>query len=208
MLKDTGGAMPWPTRLLIFLSDAIRHPAFYLGFILLGGLFVGGLRQILTRPELRRRWTHRIHRLPLLGTTLRLISLTRFAQNFYVTHRVGLPVIQCLEFSSQATNDPCLIHDLEGVIESVKEGSMIGQALLESGSFPSTFCQAISAGEESGSLDDMLQSMARMYQVDLEHNLELMTKSLEPIMLGIVGSIVAFTVVATLLPMLKVIESL
>ena len=66
----------------------------------------------------------------------------------------------------------------------------------------------MAAGEESGKLGDMLESMARMYQVDLEHGLEVLTKSLEPLMLGFVGCIVAFTVVATMLPMLKVMDSL
>ena len=116
--------------------------------------------------------------------------------------------MQSLDYASQATADPSLIEDVRGVMERVKEGDLIGTALQESGGFPGAFCQSVAAGEESGKLGDMLESMARMYQVDLEHGLEVLTKSLEPLMLGFVGLIVAFTVVATMLPMLKVMDSL
>lgn len=208
ILRETGGALPWPTRVLTLFSDGLRHP---LAYLVLAALALGGallLFKIWSHPPWKKRCLRLLHRLPLVGPTLKLVSLTRFAQNLYVTHHVGLPILQGLEYSSQATDDPCLIEDIAWVMEQVKEGEMLGQTLQHSGGFPSAFCQAIHAGEESGSLDDMLQSMAGMYRVDLEHNLELMTKSLEPVMLAIVGSIVGFTVVATLLPMLKVIESL
>ncbi|MBT9584742.1 type II secretion system F family protein [bacterium] len=208
MLKDTGAAMPWPTLLLITLSDAIRHPLFYLLLVLALGVGAAALRHVLHSPALKLVWLRRVHGLPLVGPTMRLISLTRFAQTLSVMNHVGVPIVQSLEYSCQSTNDPALIDVIQGVIERVKEGDMIGQAMLESGGFPSTFCQAIVAGEESGSLGDMLNSMSRLYQVELEHSLEIMTRSLEPIMLGVVGCIVAFTVVATLLPMLKVMESL
>ena len=208
MLKDTGAAMPWPTQILVTLSDAIRNPLFYVAVMVLAGLAGAGWSKVQRTPRLRLMWLRRVQSLPVVGPTLQLISLTRFSQTLYVMNYVGVPILQSLEFSSQSTNDQALIQSVEGVIEQVKEGIMIGQALQNSGGFPAAFCQAVVAGEESGSLSDMLESMSRLYQVELEHNLELMTKSLEPIMLGFVGAIVAFTVVATLLPMLKVMESL
>jgi type IV pilus assembly protein PilC len=208
MLAENGADMPLPTKILVFFSDAIRSPLSYLVAVI-GGIFsaIWAHRQW-SHPQTRLVWVRRFQSLPLIGPILRLVSLTRFTQTLYILHSVGVPIVQSLDYASQATADVSLIEDVKGVSERVKEGDLIGTSLAESGGFPSTFCQAVGAGEESGRLGDMLESMARMYQVDLEHGLEVLTKSLEPILLGFVGLVVAFTVVATMLPMLKVMDSL
>ncbi|MBS2035975.1 type II secretion system F family protein [bacterium] len=208
MLIENGAEMPLPTRLLIFFSDAIRNPLSYVLATVFGGLFLIWASTQWKDPAARLGWVRRFQALPLVGPILRLISLTRFTQTLFILNQVGVPVLQCLDYASAATADLSLIEDVKGVMERVREGELIGVSLQQSGGFPGTFCQAVSAGEESGKLGDMLESMARMYQVDLEHGLEVLTKSLEPLMLGFVGCIVAFTVVATMLPMLKVMDSL
>lgn len=208
MLVDNGAEMPLPTKILIFFSDAIRNPLVYLGAIGLGAVFLFWAGAQAKNPAARLRWTRRFQALPLIGPILRLVSLTRFIQTLYILNNVGVPILQSLEYASAATADPSLIDDVKGVMERVREGELIGTALQQSGGFPGAFCQAVAAGEESGKLGDMLESMSRMYQVDLEHGLEVLTKALEPLMLGFVGCIVAFTVVATMLPMLKVMDTL
>ena len=208
MLTENGADVPWPTKILIFFSDAIRNPMTYVFLGVFGGLFLIWATTQWNNPQSRLAWVRRFQALPLLGPILRLISLTRFAQTLYILNHVGVPILQTLDYASAATADPSLIADVKGVMERVREGDLIGSALQQSGGFPGTFCQAVAAGEESGKLGDMLESMARMYQVDLEHGLEVLTKSLEPLMLGFVGCIVAFTVVATMLPMLKVMDTL
>ena len=208
MLSENGAQMPLPTKILIFFSDAIRNPLCYISGVVVGGILLLWAHHQWNQPVKRLRWVRWLQSLPLIGPILRLVSLTRFAQTLYILQSVGVPIVQSLEYASQATADLSLMEDVKGVMERVKEGDMIGTALQESGGFPGAFCQAVAAGEEAGKLGDMLESMARMYQVDLEHGLEVLTKSLEPLMLGFVGCIVAFTVVATMLPMLKVMDSL
>lgn len=208
MLAENGADMPLPTKVLVFLSDAIRNPLSYVFAAVVGGLWLLWANHQWQQPAKRLGWVRRFQSLPLIGPILRLVALTRFAQTLHILHAVGIPIVQSLEYASQATADVSLMEDVKGVMERVREGDLIGTSLQESGGFPSAFCQAVAAGEESGKLGDMLDSMARMYQVDLEHGLEVLTKSLEPIMLGFVGLVVAFTVVATMLPMLKVMDSL
>lgn len=208
MLSENGADMPLPTKILIFFSDAIRNPLSYVFATVFAGFFLLWARHQWNQPTKRLRWVRWFQTLPLVGPILRLVSLTRFAQTLSILQAVGVPIVQSLDYASQATADLSLIEDVKGVMERVKEGDLIGTALQESGGFPGAFCQSVAAGEESGKLGDMLESMARMYQVDLEHGLEVLTKSLEPLMLGFVGLIVAFTVVATMLPMLKVMDTL
>lgn len=208
MLAENGAEMPLPTKILVVFSDAIRNPLSYVLALVLGAIFLLGAQTQWSHPMRRVTWTRRFQALPVVGPILRLVSLTRFAQTFYILNHVGVPILQCLDYASQATADPSLIEDVKGVMERVREGDLLGASLEQSGGFPGTFCQSVGAGEESGKLGDMLESMARMYQVDLEHGLEVMTKSLEPLLLGFVGGVVAFTVVATMLPMLKVMDTL
>lgn len=208
MLAENGADMPLPTKILVFLSDAIRNPLSYVFATILGGLFLLWGHHQWSQPVKKLRWVRWFQSLPLVGPILRLVALTRFTQTLHILHSVGIPIVQSLEYASQATADLSLIEDVKGVMERVREGDLIGTSLQESGGFPGAFCQAVAAGEESGKLGDMLESMARMYQVDLEHGLEVLTKSLEPLMLGFVGLVVAFTVVATMLPMLKVMDTL
>lgn len=208
MLQSTGTSLPWPTQLLILLSNAVRSVWCYLlGAVVLG---LAGLQiyKLFTDREKRIALQILLLRVPLLGEGLRIVAVSRFAEVLVVLHGVGMPILQSLKLSAEATGDPCLVRDMETVCGAVNEGEWLGDALKLSEFFPPTFCHAVRAGEESGGLADMLKSMAAMYQVELEAKLELITKSLEPLMLAIVGSIVCFTVIATLLPMLKLIETL
>lgn len=206
MLRESGGQLPWATRILVTFSDALRSPVFYVGLAIgLLSVFLAAYRSGGWRNPRLARW---LRGTPVIGPTLALISLTRFSQNLKTTTQVGLPILQCLTLSAQACDDPVLEEEIVKVVAAVEEGSTIGAALTVAPTFPSAFCQSVAAGEESGALTSMLESLARLYRVELDHSLEMMTKALEPLMLGFVGAVVGFTVVATLLPMLKVIESL
>lgn len=208
MLQSTGTVLPWPTKVLIFISDAIRSVWFYVFAAFLAGLVLLQVYQTLTRPERRFALQTLLLSVPVAGSSLRILAVTRFAEVLAVLHAVGMPLLQALKYSAEASADPCMIKDMDAVCAAVNEGELLGDALSISDFFPPTFCHAIRAGEESGGLGDMLKSMADLYKVELEHKLEIVTKSLEPLMLGIVGGIVCFTVVATMLPMLKLIETL
>ena len=85
---------------------------------------------------------------------------------------------------------------------------MLSEALREGDYFPASFYGALGAGEESGSLEEMCRKMADLYEVELNHALELATRSLEPLLLAAIGTVVGFTVVAVLLPMVRVLETL
>lgn len=208
MLQGNGAELPWPTKMLIGMSDAIRSFWFYLIAGPLLALTVWRISSTLRTPRGRVAAQELLLRLPVAGPMLRTLAVTRFAQVLVVLHGVGMPILQCLEASAAASGDPCMVRDMEVVSGSVREGELLGNALECSEFFPATFCHAVRAGEESGGLSDMLKSMSNLYQLDLEHRIEIATKSIEPLMLLFVGSIVCFTVLATLLPLLKVIESL
>lgn len=208
MLVENGASLPWPTKILMLLSDALRNPLSYVVALIASVAFAKFLSKLSQDPARKLVWLRRIRQLPILGSVQQLISLTRFVQALQILNRVGIPVLQALEYASQATADPCLVADVAPVVEMVRDGETLGHAFLQCEGFPDALGHSLAAGEESGKLGDMLEALARLYACDLEHSLEILTKSLEPLLLGFVGCVVAFTVVATMLPMLKVMDSL
>lgn len=210
LMKESGASLSWPTQILLVASDAIRSPLSYLSA--LGALIMGlkGLHLYQTQKEFRRKVLTALHRLPIpkLAHLWRLASLTQFAQSLKTTLLVGIPLLAALKMASESTDDPVFEEDASQVIEAVKNGATLSQAMKGLPSFPSGFALAIGAGEESGSIGAILDNLVQLYSLELETSIEVFTKALEPFMLAVVGGVVCFTVVATMLPMLKIIETL
>jgi len=208
ILKETGGTLPWPTRVLMLLSGLMTNPLSYLVVAVLAATFFRVAWSLYQKPNTARRFFGWIRSLPIFGNTLKMLSVTRFAHTLSTLTHVGIPILQALEHSAAASDDPYLIYHMSRVIETVTDGEPLGTALHDSDCFPAGFCHGVSAGEESGRLSAMLESLSRLYEVELMQSIETLSKALEPLMMAVIGVIVGFTVVATLLPMLKVIESL
>ena len=208
MLQSQGAQMPWPTQLLIFFSHCLFHPLGWLTLLTSAAVTWKLARSYLARPSGQRRLAVLLDALPVLGPLRRRIALTKFLQSLKTTVTVGLPILQSLPLSAHSAHDILLLEAVDSASAALREGQTLAQALAVSDYFPPTEVQGISAGEESGSLASMLESLANLYRLELDHQLEVMTKALEPLLLSIVGAIVAFTVIAILLPMLKVMESL
>lgn len=208
ILRETGGQLPPATRLLMgfnrFLCSGLC-PLFAL-LLLLGGAAL--LHHWRRSPEFQVAVQRRLLKVAGLGTVLRLMWLTRFAGAFETLIEVGVGVLPALKLAGQACDCAYLRQGLEAVAEQVREGESLADSFAAFDFFPPAFVQSLAAGEESGRLTRMVASLGQLYRVELEHALDLLSKSLEPIVLGLVGGIVCFVVVATLAPMLKLVESL
>lgn len=208
MLRTQGGVLPWPTRLLIFLSEALRSPWFWvMGIGLIGGGLLA-LRRLARGAGLRLAIRRALLRAPVLGGCLRVAAICSFARTLSILMRSGVPLLAALQSAGEASGDACLELDLVLVRQRVSEGALLSEALREGDYFPAAFHGALGAGEEAGALDEMCRKMADLYEVELNHALEMATRSLEPLLLAVIGVVVGFTVVAVLLPMVKVLETL
>jgi type IV pilus assembly protein PilC len=208
ILRETGGELPLATKILMTFSDALRGPVFWVAVVAgLVATALGVLRHN-SDTELQIRTFQALLRIPAVGSVLRLVTLTRFASGLETMLAVGIPVLQGLQLAGQSSGNAFLEEITGQVVKQVKEGDGLAEALSAHEFFPRAFVQGVAAGEEAGRLQDMLGSLTELYQVELDHSLELLTKSLEPLIMGAVGGIVCFVVVATLAPMLKVVESL
>jgi type II secretory pathway component PulF len=195
--------LPWPSRLLMLLSAAIRNPLSYPLLLLVG---VGAWTLLKRIPAVQKaRW---LDQLPGIGSLLRLYATTQFAQTLETTLTVGLNLIKSLEMSVQAAGHPLLEERMPTLIQQVKEGDELSQALAQTSFFPPLLMLAITAGQESGSLPTMLGHLSSIFQVQLEFRSETFCQALEPLLMALMGALVGLCVIATLLPLSQVVQSL
>ena len=90
----------------------------------------------------------------------------------------------------------------------VREGDPIGEPLEKSGLFPPMVIQMISIGEETGSLDAMLNKVADFYESEVETQLQSLAAALEPLMIVVLGVVVGFIVIAMFMPLIQIVSSL
>lgn len=208
MLQDSNASMPWPTQLLMTFSNLLRSWGFYVFAVMaLAGLVSFAIRARRDRGIRRSLMTFMLN-VPGLGQTVRLIAVCRFLQSLETMVRVGLPIMVAMEMAGNATENVVLEDALKVGIAQIKEGSEISAGLHATGFFPITVVHSVQVGEQSGKLADMLESLTRLYQVEVDASFDALSKSIEPFVLSIIGAIVGFTVIATMLPMIKLIQNL
>jgi type IV pilus assembly protein PilC len=108
LMKGSGAQLSWPSQLLLLFSDCIRSPISYAALFCLGLMLLNVYRLYLVNAEFRARVYGWLRRVPALGATLRLVSLTRFCQTLEATLSVGLPLLASLKLSGRSTGDPVL----------------------------------------------------------------------------------------------------
>ncbi|MFN8607090.1 MAG: type II secretion system F family protein [Vulcanimicrobiota bacterium] len=200
--------IPWPTRVLIFLSALLRNP---LGWLLGPGLAAACLFafQHLETTAAGRRWRAAwLDSIPGLGRVLRLYAVAQFTQTLETTLEVGFPLLKSLQMSAEAASHPLLLEQIPVAVEAVQAGVELDKALAQCDFFPGLLIQGVKAGVEAGGLTHMLGHLARLYQQDVDYAGETLGHALEPVVIALVGLMVGFAVVATLLPMTRLVDSL
>lgn len=208
MLKETGVALPWPTRMLLVFSSLLCNGWFYVGLFALTAVAWWATRRLLALPTASLRFWQALMWLPLIGPTLRTLAVIHFGQTLASMLDSGNSLLVALPLSAQATGNPILQNSISLAVTRLTEGETLAEALIACPFFPRSFVLSLRAGEESGSVAQLLLSLVKLYRLELEQRLSSFASALEPLVMSLVGAIVGFVVVATLLPMLKVVDSL
>jgi type IV pilus assembly protein PilC len=204
MFEDLGGELPLPTRILVFLSQAMRF--------LLPLLVVAAIATVV----LWRKYGHtdRVRavvdplklRLPVFGNLFQKLALARFARNLSTLLASGVPILQSLGIVSETTGSIVISRALSAVQLSVRRGESVAGPLAEHAVFPPMVVQMIASGEESGSIDRMLAKIAQFYDEEVEATTEALTALIEPLMIAFLGLVVGSMIIALYMPIFKVFE--
>jgi general secretion pathway protein F len=192
-------SLPWPTQVLISVSNFIKH--FGLWVISIGLLLIGLFYFYYQCYVKFRQYLHKfILRLPGLGNAVKTILTARFARSFAMLKAAGLPILEAINISNQLINNICLRNALDDAAKKIKEGLAIHVALKQTGGFSPICLHMLMVGEASGQLEAMLEHVAQNQENDIIRLIELGLQLFEPLVILIMGFIVLFIVLAILLP--------
>lgn len=143
---------------------------------------------------------------PLIGNFLKMVYLTRFAENFSTLISAGLPIAQCLEITGRIVGNSVYQEIIFQAKEEVRKGEPISSVLSRFPEvFPSIFTQITLVGERTGTLDKTLMNIVNFYQKETERITENLLSVLEPLLIVFFGVVVGGLVAAFLLPLYQMI---
>jgi len=203
LFQDQGAALPWITRLLIGISNLLSNWVFLLFAIPTTIGLIAGFVHWKNTPEGKRIWDNFVLRVPIFGSLVRMIAVSRFARTLGTLLASGVPLLTAMEIVKNILGNARLVSVIEEARQDIEEGESIAEPLKRSGEFPPLVTHMISVGEQSGQLEEMLDNVAVSYDQQVDMRIEALTTLLEPLMIIIMGGGVAIVVFAVMLPLLQ-----
>jgi type IV pilus assembly protein PilC len=207
VFKDLGiKNFPAATQLLIDISNAITTKWYWI----IGGLVLFLIIwKAFVSTQFGRRVADRVKlKMPVFGKLHHKICLARFSRTLGTLLTSGVPILQAMETVAGTVGNHIIADAVLEARARIREGDRIGDPLEKSRQFPPMVVHMISVGEESGSLDFMLQKIADFYEGEVESTLASLTAALEPILIVCLGFIVGFIVISMFLPLVQAISEL
>lgn len=201
IFEDMNQVLPLPTRVLLGFSGFLKATWIYL-LMLLALLWVGFLQ--FKRTERGRalvdRWKLRA---PVYGSQYRRIIMTRFTRTLGTLLSNGVPIVTSFDIVKNVVGNTVISKEIEKAREDIQEGREISRPMAESGVFPPVVVNMIAVGEQSGQLEDMLNRVSKIMESELDSALKRLMSLLEPVMILMMGAVVAFIVISILLPIFE-----
>jgi MSHA biogenesis protein MshG len=145
-------------------------------------------------------WDMHKLRLPLAGKIIVKGTMARFARSFSLSHRSGVPIVQALTLVSQTVDNAYLAARIEQMRDGVERGESILRTSVTAGIFTPVVLQMIAVGEESGTLDEMMDEVAQMYEREVDYELKTLSSQIEPILIAFLGVLVLVLALGIFLP--------
>lgn len=202
MIKELKVPVPWYTNFLVWLGDFMS--VYWWAVLLAIGAMIGGMTYYMKTPAGKSEWQQILLKLPVVGALARSIYITRFAENFGALLDGGIPVVRALIITSQVVGNEVFEKIILRAADEVKSGGTISTVFVQSTQFPPIVSQMIRIGEETGSLANVLTSVAKFYNQEVETTTKSLTTLIEPILIVFLGIGVAIMVVGVLLPIYNI----
>ncbi len=199
--ESMGRELPLLTRIVIGVSDALV--AWWLPILVLLVATGFAIGRLLRRPALRRRFDAALLRLPLLGRLLRDVHAARMARTLATMSDSGLPLIEGLAITARTVGNTVLREATGSMVEVIREGGSLSSAMKRAAVFPPTLLYMATSGEDSGRLAPMLDRAADYLEREFNTFTTAAMSLLEPLIIIVLGAMVAVIVLAILLPILQ-----
>ena len=191
--------LPWPTQLLVDLSNLLRTRWWIIPFVI-GGLYYL-IRKIWRDPGFKSWWDFFKLKMPIFGELNRLIIVSNFIRTFSMLISVGVSVVKALDIARRVARNHRLDQAAKEVADSIKGGRGFGESLGNHNIFFPIIKQLAISGEEAGILPKMLGKGAEFLDKDIDRTVKSLLAKLEPAMTVIMGCVVGVLLMGVYLPM-------
>lgn len=197
---------PMPTEVIFFLSESIRNYWAIIA-IAIGGLvaFFWSAMQSQSSKRAMERWRLKI---PVAGTAMRMVAITRFCRILGTMLANGVPILQALAISRDATGSALLAENIDDAIKNVRAGEPLTEPLKGGGLFPEQVLAMISVAEESNQLQKVLLHIADSVERRTNQQVDQAVRLIEPVILCMVAAGIGFLALGLLLPIFTMASSL
>ena len=193
------GTLPLPTRILMMTSHFIISYWYALiGFSL---VTIWGLRAYVKSYRGALNWGRIQLKIPIIGWLIHRILLARFARLLALVLRAGIPAVEGIQMVGSSTGNVYVAQKIKGVTDLIVRGNTISAAISKTQLFPPLIIQMIILGEESGTIDHLLDEVAEYYQREINYDIVRLSDAIEPILLVIMASMVLILALGVFLPM-------
>ena len=200
VLKESEQELPLITRVVIGLSGFLRTKGWILVVAVVAA--VVAVFRVAKTPAGKRFFDQNLLRVPLLGTFLKKLYLARFALNLTTLVSGGLPIANALEITGEVVGNDVYKDILKQTQKEVRKGEPISSVLQRYPKYITPlFLQMVVVGEKTGTLDTSLGNVVEFYQKDIDRQLDVFIKLIEPIFIIVLGLVVGGLMAAVMIPL-------
>jgi len=201
IFSSFGAELPLPTRILIALSNFLRH------FIILVLAVPFVVFWLFKRFKSTAKGLLLIDsislKLPMFGLLIKKVSIAKFARTLGTLIKSGVPILQALDTVAKTSGNKVVEIAINSARDSIREGERMAEPLKKTGVFPAMVVQMIAIGEETGNLDTMLNKIADFYDQEVDAAVKGLTSMIEPLIMVGMGILVGGIVMAMFMPMFE-----
>ncbi|MBF7072062.1 type II secretion system F family protein [Glaciecola sp. MH2013] len=197
-----GAELPAFTQFVIGISNMMRD----YGPFLAVGLIIGAIafkKAHAKSIDLRDKVDKFTLKIPVIGEILKKASVARFTRTLSTTFAAGVPLIGALDSAAGASGNAVFRDGILFVKKEVAGGLQMNVAMRATDIFPAMVTQMIAIGEESGSVDSMLDKIATIYEAEVDDMVDGLTSLLEPMIMAVLGVVIGGLIIAMYLPIFE-----
>ncbi len=202
--KGFGAKLPGPTQFLITLSEFVRSYLIYI-LAVAGAAVYGWLTYIKTKPG-REFWDRTRIKLPIFGQIAHKICLARFTRTLASLIRSGVPILEVLQIVSATVGNAVMEKAVKTSSGDIERGEGLAVSLAKHPIFPSMIIRMITAGEQTGKIENMLERISDFLDEEIETTLSGLTSLIEPLLIVFLGVTVGGIAICMFMPIFKLSE--
>jgi type IV pilus assembly protein PilC len=204
--EQFGAELPLSTRIIVAASSFAGSYAVLLLASVVALTF--GFWAWLKRPGSRVRFDRAVLGIPTLGPIAQKFSTSQAARTLATLLGGGIPLVNAIDVAARSIQNKYIARELQATAQQVREGRALSSAMNDSGAFPDVSIKMVEVGEQTGALQEMLNSLADFYDEEIETNLGRFITIIEPALLVIMGIVIAGLLLALYMPLFQLSNAL